>query len=410
MSTPSLHTASWDLRLGHLVFQIRLATDANLFGRTMYGLFWVWGVEGLPPLPNPPTTLREISRVPKGYGAAFGRSVYGAVMSKLKSDDMVSEVLSDFLLKVMSKDHELAAKLKGMPVKQAEAYIMVSVMHARVNQQRKNFRRKDKAGPEDISDTQIEHVMEDPDRGELKDLFPPDVMHSITKDIQSIFEKKNRPDIARDIPLYLQHMSNGIKDSDIIGRKMLPFLEEAPLNPKAWYQNYRPVVKKVFEKYRDKTASDATLDRVASLVEATDVTAKEFATPSALKDYLHDHPDADPKKHTVKKHDDGSSGGGGRAHVEVKDKGIGKDLADLKLPEGGAVPGVARLISEGKPVAYNLLDKARKVLHDQANKPGLDSGTAKKMRDLRDKLKKFSSETTLIRVASLVEATLPDAT
>lgn len=115
--------------------------------------------------------------------------------------------------------------------------------------------------------------------------------------------------------------------------------------------------------------------------------ATEFATPEALKAYLREHPGADPKKHRVTKREDGSSGSGGGATVTVKDKGVAKDLADLGMPHGSAVDSVGRMIADGRPVSFNMINKAVVVLHDQANKPGLDKNKAKKMRDLRTKLK-----------------------
>ena len=120
--------------------------------------------------------------------------------------------------------------------------------------------------------------------------------------------------------------------------------------------------------------------------------ALQFSSPEALREYLRDHPGADPKKHTVTKRDDGSSGGGGGATVQVKDKGVAKELADLGTPHGSAVNQVARLIEQGKPVSFNMIDKAVKVLHSQANNPGQDKDTAKKMRALKTKLEGFGRE------------------
>lgn len=44
-------------------------------------------------------------------------------------------------------------------------------------------------------------------------------------------------------------------------------------------------------------------------VKFTDRVGKEFPSDEALKKYLHEHPDADPKNHSVKKDDDKGEGG-----------------------------------------------------------------------------------------------------
>ena len=63
--------------------------------------------------------------------------------------------------------------------------------------------------------------------------------------------------------------------------------------------------------------------------------AMEFDTPEALKKYLHDHPGADPKNHTVKKQDSGSSSSEKSVPPVIKDIGEiikGKSLMDLRGP------------------------------------------------------------------------------
>lgn len=52
--------------------------------------------------------------------------------------------------------------------------------------------------------------------------------------------------------------------------------------------------------------------------------AKEHSSPEALKQYLKDHPKADPSKHTVKKKDDGK----GKKEKKEKPKGIQRPSED----------------------------------------------------------------------------------
>ena len=38
----------WGLRVAHLLHQIRFASDASVFGQSIYGLFLLYGVDGMP--------------------------------------------------------------------------------------------------------------------------------------------------------------------------------------------------------------------------------------------------------------------------------------------------------------------------------------------------------------------------
>jgi len=50
--------------------------------------------------------------------------------------------------------------------------------------------------------------------------------------------------------------------------------------------------------------------------------AREFATPEALKEYLHEHPKADKSKHTVKKEEEGKGGKKEEPKAPAKPKGL----------------------------------------------------------------------------------------
>lgn len=72
--------------------------------------------------------------------------------------------------------------------------------------------------------------------------------------------------------------------------------------------------------------------------------AMEHATPGAKKKYLKEHPDADPKNHTVSK-GKGSGGGGGASRKQETDK---------LLKEYGTKPGLERKVKELKEDAQAL--------------------------------------------------------
>lgn len=116
--------------------------------------------------------------------------------------------------------------------------------------------------------------------------------------------------------------------------------------------------------------------------------AMEFSSPEALREYLKEHPNADPKNHHVKKQEGGS--GSGAAAVKTKvDKSVADDIGKVwkNKPSGNAVDTVRKMIDEGRDVSVNMLDKAVRVLHNESNKPGLSKSDATALRSLRDKLK-----------------------
>lgn len=296
MDTPSrskFASLPYGTRVAHILFQFRVGSDANLFGRMVYGLFHVWGVEGLPPLPNPPKSLVQISRVPRGYGLDFGKSVYGYLFSRLRDRDKVEEVLSEFLtVKIMDKQHKLADKFKGMPLAEAEKVVMVAVKRYLVDTYRSENRREDSPDDKDISD--VQHILETPGGGgDLGEVLPPAELDQVVREVQRLISPRN-PEIARDIPLYFDHLMDGYKDSEIINNKMLPSLEAKPISQQAWSKGYKEVIKKVLDKHLERNASvsDTTLDRVANLVQATSKMALNENTLKTLNydaqlTYLH---------------------------------------------------------------------------------------------------------------------------
>jgi len=128
------------------------------------------------------------------------------------------------------------------------------------------------------------------------------------------------------------------------------------------------------------------LVELATKVAQEERTAMEFSTPEALKEYLKEHPKADPKNHSVTKNDHASD-----ANTKVKvPKELGKDIGTYwyKKPKGNPVDAVKKLIDSDQEVPKNMLDKAVRALHDEARKPGINSDLADSLRGIRDKLEK----------------------
>jgi hypothetical protein len=78
--------------------------------------------------------------------------------------------------------------------------------------------------------------------------------------------------------------------------------------------------------------------------------AMEHSSPAAKKKYLHDHPQADPKNHTVKKEQRGGGAGGSEGAQQT---------ADRLVKEYGVKPGLEKKVQKLKDVATEL-DKLEK--------------------------------------------------
>lgn len=116
--------------------------------------------------------------------------------------------------------------------------------------------------------------------------------------------------------------------------------------------------------------------------------AKEFASPEAMKDYLREHPNADPRKHYVKKEDGGLHSGPAKVKTKV-DKGVADSIGKVwkNKPSGNAVDAVRNMIEKGEDVSINMLNKAVGVLKNHAKDPGTSKEDAKALNEIRRKLK-----------------------
>jgi hypothetical protein len=99
-------------------------------------------------------------------------------------------------------------------------------------------------------------------------------------------------------------------------------------------------------------------------VAARYLQAREFSSPDALREYLHDHPGADKSKHYVRK-DEGGKG----TSQKPKDDGGGLDL--LK----GRSKGERKRLLEQALEINDAADKARapKRLKDLSKQPGIEA-------------------------------------
>jgi len=97
--------------------------------------------------------------------------------------------------------------------------------------------------------------------------------------------------------------------------------------------------------------------------------AMEFPSEEALKEYLKDHPGADPKKHSVEKSDSGSGGKGGEAvgaSVKESKEGLHLSLSKIEPKElqkalnkafDSKVSSLKKTFSEGSSIETDVLKK-----------------------------------------------------
>jgi hypothetical protein len=93
--------------------------------------------------------------------------------------------------------------------------------------------------------------------------------------------------------------------------------------------------------------------------------AFEFSSPEALKKYLHDHPDADKSKHTVKKPGEHEKKPEGEAKDEHEHEHEHKDEHKDKKPKSSWKDVMKGLSSKAKSFLASAPEKVQKFVHDE---------------------------------------------
>lgn len=92
-------------------------------------------------------------------------------------------------------------------------------------------------------------------------------------------------------------------------------------------------------------------------VVARTLISMEHATPEAMRDYLHEHPDADPKNHKVKK----PSGGGSSSHEAEAGKSKSRSTEIDKSYD--TMKGLQKKVDSANPTAKRQFDNAYDKLY-----------------------------------------------
>jgi len=224
----------WGMRLGSLLFNLRYAADPATFGNVAYGVFLILGVEGLPRTSFVPNTIREIDRLPHGYGRDFGNRALGIARKYLAEDDDVEEVLSLVAMKLIS-NQSLKKSIQGKNIRDAENYVLRAVQNLAID-----FLRTQKAHRyEEITD-----LLHEPGSWEgLDELIPEAEQERIKQELEESVSPR-----MPDLPLYFDLLLDGVSNKQIAEDRLLPSLRHRPISQQA-LARYRDKVKNVLRQH-----------------------------------------------------------------------------------------------------------------------------------------------------------------
>jgi DNA-directed RNA polymerase specialized sigma24 family protein len=228
----------WGHRVAHLCHQVRFASDASVFGQSMYGLFLLYGVKGMPETSFMPKNTKDINRL-HGYGRDFGKKAFGFALRLFKSDtmrvDKAGEVLSLVFMKLFSNPM-LKETFEGKSLSYAENYT-----YSAIRSEAYNLMRKDKLR----SHSDIEDMVHEPSTwGHFADLFPVEEQEEMLDAIERAVNLNIFPDIVEFFKLLME----GYNTEEIANKRLLPSLKKKPMTPNG-LRKYENVIMKVLQGY-----------------------------------------------------------------------------------------------------------------------------------------------------------------
>jgi hypothetical protein len=157
-----------------------------------------------------------------------------------------------------------------------------------------------------------------------------------------------------------------------------------------------------------KTAAERWGDemRLALKVAARFQTAYEFTSPEALRTYLHDHPDADKSKHTVKKPGEHQE----KKHEDSKEKGKAEDKGESheehgeKKPKSSWKDVMKGLSSKAISFVKKAPEQVQKFLNDETHRSKTLMGAHKALMEAPGKYVKNAFEAAKHEVKEFKEA------
>jgi hypothetical protein len=241
----------WGYKVANLLFRVRVASDAQAFGKLIYGMFLLHGVVGMPPVPKMPESIRQIDRLPRDYGLAFGKKAWSYLLRAFKTEEAAQEIMSIVSMEAL-QDKSMWSKTPGMELKSAESYILTRLKMRGINLMKgRKYRNHDSldAAPSDEEETTalIDKVVDSGSAwGQLGEAINSSDMEEIEQQLSRAFRKID-PDFAADVDQYLKLVIDGYSDRQILINQMLPSTKVKPILESNWSKRYRPVIKDVLE-------------------------------------------------------------------------------------------------------------------------------------------------------------------
>lgn len=228
----------WGLRLAHVLLQVRVGSDSTDFGQSMYGLFLLNGVEGMPPPPVMPRSVKDFSKL-RGYGHEFGKKAFNFALRLFKADDMkverAQETLSLTFLKLFS-NASLQSALKGKTLIHAENYVLSAVRSEAVSLMRKEKLR---------AHSDIEDMIQEPASWDnLADIIPRSEQKALLDELEHSVDPTTFPDIVEYFGLLLE----GHNTDEIAREQLLPSLKDKPMSQQG-LRRYEGIIKRVLQRH-----------------------------------------------------------------------------------------------------------------------------------------------------------------
>lgn len=224
----------WGYRLARALFQLRFGGNAEDLGQTAYGIFLLQGVTGMPETPFTPKHQRDFGRLPKNYGAAFGKRVEGVAKKFVGGNKEDLEDLMAFLWTKLLSDTTLRSSVNGKSLEEAEKIVIRSIQNLAKDWLRYEGRRR-----HDDIDTMIENPSSWDDLGEaLPELEKKEIM----RDLASI----GGGQMKGKLPLYFSLLLEGYSNEEILSQQLLG--EDVSMS-NAGLAKYRDAIKQVVVKH-----------------------------------------------------------------------------------------------------------------------------------------------------------------
>jgi len=276
-------TLPWDVRVANLFHNLRISGTSipDVYGQTAMGVFYLIGVQGMPPLENPPKNVRQIDNrhIPPIYGRLLGRKAMGWAMKRLKDKEKAEEFLlmhaGEWSRKAV---HGQLNALEGKDLDSASKYLFKAMSNFLMDQHRTDT-RQEVSSPSDVDFSDLG----DSFSGGISEITPLQISDVATAAAQQIARQNPNSGITKDdVMTYIELLSNGLSNDKIINDKMLPFLKEREtFSPSAWTK-YKDIIVDTMTKELTASsivvrrldmepviASDLTMEITANLVEKT---------------------------------------------------------------------------------------------------------------------------------------------